>query len=104
MCKKCEVNGDISNKSNVKCGVAQGSILGPLFFLLYINDLPSCLNTTKPRMFADDTNITASGESINEVENAVNLDLENLRKWLTANKLSLNVAKTEYLYYFQAEL
>ena len=104
MCKKCEVNGDISNKSNVKCGVPQGSILGPLFFLLYINDLPSCLNTTKPRMFADDTNITASGESINEVENAVNLDLENLRKWLTANKLSLDVAKTEYLYYFQAEL
>ena len=47
-------------------------------------------------MFADDTNITASGESINEVENAVNSDLENLRKWLTANKLSLNVAKTEY--------
>ena len=86
----------ISNESNVKCGVPKGSILGPLFFLLYINDLPSCLNTTKPRMFADDTNITASGESINEVENAVNSDLENLRKWLTANKLSLNVAKTEY--------
>ena len=52
--------------------------------------------TTKPRMLADDTNITASGESINEVKNAVNSDLENLRKWLTANKLSLNVAKTEY--------
>ena len=47
-------------------------------------------------MFADDTNITASGKYINEVENAVNSDLENPRKLLMANKLSLNVAKTEF--------
>ena len=54
------------------------------------------MNTTKPRMFADDTNITASGKYINEIENAVNSDLENLRKWLMATKLSMNVAKTEF--------
>jgi hypothetical protein len=76
--------------------VPQGSILGPVFFLLYINDLPACLNKTKSRLFADDTNITASGECLTDIENAVNLDLESLRKWLTANKLSLNVAKTEF--------
>ena len=58
----------------------QGSIIGPNFFLLYNDDLLSCLNTTKPRMFADDTNITPSGKCINEVEYAVNVDLENLRK------------------------
>ena len=48
-------------------------------------------------MFADDTNLTASGQCVKEVETAVNSDLENLRKWLMANKLSLNVAKTEFI-------
>ena len=94
--QKCEVNGFISKENKITCGVPQGSILGPLLFLLYINDLPSCLNLTKRRMFADDTNITSSGNCIDDVENAVNSDLENLRKWLMANKLSLNVAKTEF--------
>ena len=79
------------------CGVPQGSILGPLFFLLYINDLPKCLNKTKPCLFADDTNRTASGDSIHDVQAALNSDLENLRKWLVANKLGLNVAKTEFI-------
>ena len=79
----------------ISCGVPQGSILGPLFFLLYINDLLHCLNKTKPRLCADDTNLTASCQSITQLEATVNSDLENLRKWLIANKLSLNVAKTE---------
>ena len=77
--------------------IPQGSILGPLFFLLYINDLPQCLSETKPRLFADDTNLTASGDSIPHLETAVNSDLENLRKWLIANRLTLNVAKTEFM-------
>ena len=94
--QRCEVNGFISRESSVKCGVPQGSILGPLFFLLYINDLPTCLNKTKPRLFADDTNIIAAGECLHDIEDAVNSDLENLRQWLMANKLSLNVAKTEF--------
>jgi hypothetical protein len=64
---------------------------------LYINDLPHCLNKTKPRLFADDTNSTASANSMTDLETAVNSDLENLRKWLIANKLSLNVAKTEFM-------
>jgi hypothetical protein len=81
----------------IKCGVPQGSILGPLFFLLYINDLSHCLNKTKPRLFSDDTNLTASANSLTDLETAVNSDLENLRKWLIANKLSLNVAKTEFM-------
>ena len=94
--QKCEVNGFISKESKITCGIPQGSIIGPLLFLLYINDLPSCLISPKLRMFADDTNITSSGNCIDDVEIAVNSDLENLRKWLMANKLSLNVAKTEF--------
>ena len=51
----------------------------------------------KPRLFADDTNLTASGDSITRLEAAVNSDLENLKKWLIAHKLSLIVAKTEFI-------
>ena len=57
--------------------------------------MPQCLSETKPSMFADDTNLTV--QCIKEVETAVNSDLENLRKWLMANNLSLNVAKTEFM-------
>jgi hypothetical protein len=64
---------------------------------LYINDLPQCLSKTKPRLFADDTNLTASGDSITRLEAAVNSNLENGRKCLIANKLSLNVAKTVFM-------
>jgi hypothetical protein len=95
--QKCQIKNSFSSEQLIKCGVPQSSILGPLFFLLCINDLPECLNKTKPRLFADDTNLTASGDSITDVVTVVNSDLENLRKWLTANKLSLNVAKTEFM-------
>ena len=95
--QKCQIKNCFSSERLIKCGVPQGSILGPLFFLLYINDLPHCLNKTKPRMFADDTNLTASANSLTDLEAAANSDLENLRKWLIANKLSLNVAKTDFM-------
>ena len=95
--QKCQVGNSVSSEHLIKCGVPQGSILGPLVFLLYINDLPECLKSTRPRLFADDTNLTASGPSITDIENAVNYDLENLKNWLIANKLSLNVTKTEFM-------
>ena len=93
----CSVNGKLSNPRIVNCGVPQGSILGPLLFLVYINDLPNCLQFTSARLFADDTNITVSGKSIEEMERTINLDLLNVKEWLLANKLSLNIVKTEYL-------
>ena len=95
--QKCQIKNSFSSERLIKCGVPQGSILGPLFFLLCINDLPYCLNKTKPRMFADDTNLTASANSLTDLEAAANSDLENLRKWLIANRLRLNVAKTEFM-------
>ena len=95
--QKCHINGHFSSECDLKCGVPQGSILGPLFFLIYINDLSNCLNKTQARLFADDTNVTATGINIVDVESAVNADLENLRMWLLANKLSLNVTKTEFM-------
>ena len=61
--------------------------------LLHINDLPECLQFTKPRMYADDTILSAAAESTIEVQSRINQDLFNAGNWLVANKLSINVAK-----------
>ena len=95
--QKCQLQGMLSEQRTITCGIPQGSILGPLLFTLYINDLPNCLKHTTPRMFADDTSLTAAGETLGEVERRVNEDLSNVHNWLSANRLNLNIAKTEYV-------
>ena len=75
----------------------QGSNLGPLLFLVYINNLPNCLTSASPRIFADDTNITFADSTMTDLENAVNLELRSLQRWLIKNRLSLNLAKTEFM-------
>ena len=74
--------GKQSGLRTISCGIPQGSILGPLFFLVYINDLPYCLKHTTPRLFADDISLTACGKSIGEIELALKEDLESIRLWL----------------------
>jgi retron-type reverse transcriptase len=96
--QSCQLTSMLSEEREVICGIPQGSILGPFLFIICIlNDLPNCLERTTPRMFADDTNLTAVGETIDEVEERVSIDMMNVQKWLSANKLSLNLAKTEYV-------
>ena len=95
--QKCHINGFLSSEKAIRCGVPQGSILDHYSFYCISMICPQCLSKTKPRLFADDANLTASGVSVTDLEDAVNSDLENLRKWLIANKLSLNVAKTEFM-------
>jgi hypothetical protein len=71
--------------------------LGPLLFLIYVNDLPNCLSFSNASLFADDTNLTTTGISAEVVQSQLNEDLEKVHRWLLANKLILNIEKTEYM-------
>ena len=93
----CKVGMSMSNSESVIAGVPQGSNLGPLLFLLYVNDLPNCLGSSVPALFADDTNLTASGASASEIQDILEIELNKVHTWLLANKLTLNVKKTEYI-------
>ena len=95
--QKCVVNGELSGARAVTCGVPQGSLIGPLLFLIYFNDLPNCLSKALPRMYADDTSISIAASSLPELESALNAELASLHEWLNVNKLSLNIAKTELM-------
>ena len=93
----CQVDGHLSNPLTVTTGIPQGSGLGPLLFLIYINDFPKCLRHTKPDMFADDTQITTSNSDISVILENLNADLLNVSTWMSANKLTLNNNKAEFM-------
>ena len=90
----CRANGVDSNMENIEVGVPQGSCLGPLLFLVYINDLPCIIKNSKVSMYADDTSLYHFPKNISQLNWAINEDLGKLDRWLKGNKLSLNVTKT----------
>ena len=94
-CPTPSFNHQKSSLSNIKHGVPQGSVLEPLLFLLCINDLNKAVVHSKVHHFADDTNFLCASYSLKNLNKTVNFDLSNLVQWLTANKMSLNVNKTE---------
>ena len=95
----CKVNGHLSNLGEVKYGLPQGSGLGLLLFLVYINGLTLSLKSSKVNVYEDDTMVSFSFISIYTINNAVNEDLIISKTWLDENRLSLNVTKSKvYLY------
>ena len=88
------VNQVESDPLNVTCGVPQGSILGPLLFLCYVNDMASSVDC-KLLLYADDSALIVSGKDTDFIANKLSHELESCRQWLVDNKLSLHLGKTE---------
>ena len=91
------INNSTSDPKPVTVGVPQGSILGPLLFLLYINDLPRCLTHCKSILYADDTLLYHSARTVADLESKINTDLESVSHWRNNNLLTLNNEKTKFM-------
>ena len=97
--QQVEINGTLSNPGIIKHGVPQGSVLGPLLFLLYINDISESSKVLKFFLFADDTTVYYADKFNKNTEELLNTELAKVSNWLAANKLSLNVKKSNFLHF-----
>ena len=91
------IGGVKSDKISIKCGVPQGSVLGPLLFLLYINDFSNCSKILDIHLFDDDSNLFLSDKNLINIERVINCELVKVKDWLNANKLTLNVSKSNFV-------
>ncbi|MGL1888436.1 MAG: reverse transcriptase family protein [Reichenbachiella sp.] len=92
--QKVDISGTLSESESISCGVPQGSILGPLLFLIYVNDMKAAVKC-KLLLYADDSALLTSGSDISEIEATLSRELEAVSEWLTENRLSLHLGKTE---------
>ena len=97
-------NGTKSTTLPISLGVPQGSVLGPLLFLIYINDLPNSLSSLNPVLFADDTTLYYSHSNAYSLSEIINNDLKKLKDWLDANLLTLNAKKSFYIIFSLREV
>ena len=93
----CSVNGHQSTLKKVTCGVPQGSILGPLLFIIYMNDLPDCVKDVNVTTYVDDTSLDKAIRRSHELKEELVPAFAKVREWLKINKLSLNTIKTEFV-------
>ena len=92
-----ELNNHKSSYKSITCGVPQGSVLGPLLFLIYINDMPNCCPSGNTRIFADDTNVLFKAKNADEISSKGQVIMEQMNKWFMANKLTLNAKKSSFI-------
>ena len=92
-------NGEKSNLGTIEFGVPQGSVLGPLLFLIYINDIINCSKTSRFVLFADDTNIFISANNESEAYEIANKTLEDLQRYMLSNQLHINLSKCTYMHF-----
>ena len=95
--QKTIVNGVLSSSKTIICGVPQGSVLGPLFFILYVNDLQFAVKNARVQLYADDTVIYTSGSSPDEMVHELQPALDLFSYWCRVNKLSINTSKTKLM-------
>ena len=86
-----------SNHKNINCGVPQGSILGPLLFILYVNDIVNTTSLIELILFADNTTLLFSHPDIASQNDLINIELQEICNWFQTNKLSVNATKTNYM-------
>ena len=98
-----DFSGHKSSYLPIKTGVPQGSVLGPLLFLIYITDLPLVSNVFDMLMYVDDTTLHCNINQ-NTGEELINAELTKLWEWLGANKLSLSIAKTKYMVFHTSKI
>ena len=91
------VNGVVSDSCHISTDVPQGSIIGPLLFNIFINDLPKTSTFFSTRLYADDTSLTASGSDLDSLLCEINSHLQAIYEWLCSNKLTLNLTKAKYI-------
>ena len=87
------VNNVKSDTLPITCGIPQGSVLGPLLFLLYMNDFHTSSTLFDFHLFADDANLFYRHKDLNVIQRDVNAELTKIHSWLCANKISLNIKK-----------
>ena len=91
-----EIDGVSSTLKELLCGVPQGSVLGPILFLIFINDLPNC-SELFALLFADDTTLQINSENLVSLFSKANEELAKVATWFRCNKLTLNVSKSKYI-------
>ena len=102
--QKVDLGGSNSTEKNINMSVMQGSVLGPLLFLIFINDLPNASVILKLLLFADDTCALDSDTDINRLISRVNNELQKIANWFVINKISVNVSKCKYIIFKKTKI